>query len=157
MTTTQAPTRLPKPLYAVAGAGEIAYRRLRTLPERVEALREQLTPRVRTLREQLPGRVEALRAEVPAKVTTLGAGAREVYGDLVARGEKVVDAARARRTDGPAGTLAAADEATATDTVATTDATLTTDATATTDTAAATKAVATKAVRKAVKKTAPKA
>lgn len=108
MTTTQATTRLPKPLYAVAGAGELAYRRLRTLPERVEALREQLTPRVRTLRAQLPSRVEALRTEVPARVTTLVAGAREVYGDLVAHGEKVVDAARTRRADGAAESAAIA-------------------------------------------------
>jgi hypothetical protein len=97
MTETPGATRLPKPLYAVAGAGELAYRRLRTLPERVEALREQVTPRMRTLRAELPGRVEALRSEVPARVTTIVAGAREVYGGLVARGEKVVGAARTRR------------------------------------------------------------
>jgi hypothetical protein len=101
--------RLPKPLYAVAGASEIAYRGLRTLPDRVEALRDQLTPRVRTLRAELPGRVEALRTEVPARVNTLVAGAREVYGGLVARGEKVVDAARTRRpVDAATGTALAA-------------------------------------------------
>jgi predicted GNAT superfamily acetyltransferase len=102
MTTTE-PTgniRLPKPIYAVAGAGEIAYRRLRTLPERVEALRERVAPRVRTLRAELPGRVETLRAEIPARVTMLVSEAREVYGGLVARGEQVVDAARARRRTG---------------------------------------------------------
>lgn len=110
-TTESTTTRLPRPLYAVAGAGELAYRQLRTLPGRVEALREQLTPRVRTLRAELPGRVEALRTELPgrveamrtempARVNTLVAGAREVYGDLVARGEQVVGAARTRRLTG---------------------------------------------------------
>ena len=89
--------RLPKPIYAVAGAGEIAYRRLRTLPERVEALRERVAPRVRTLRQELPSRVESLRTELPARVTMLVTEAREVYGGLVARGEQVVEAARARR------------------------------------------------------------
>jgi hypothetical protein len=101
MTTTDetSTSRLPKPLYAVAGAGELAYRRLRTLPERVEALRERITPRVRTLRAELPGRVEALRTEVPARVNTLVTEAREVYGGLVAHGEKVLDAARNRPAD----------------------------------------------------------
>jgi hypothetical protein len=101
MTTTEmtSESRLPKPLYAVAGVGELAYRRLRTLPGQVEALRERITPRVRTLRAELPGRVEALRSEVPARVTTLVAGARDVYGDLVAHGEKVVGSARTRRAD----------------------------------------------------------
>jgi hypothetical protein len=99
MTTThETTTKLPRPLYAVAGVGELAYRRLLTLPGRVEALRERITPRVRTLREELPGRVEALRAEVPARVTTLVAEARGVYGGLVAHGEKIVDSARTRRT-----------------------------------------------------------
>jgi hypothetical protein len=99
MSTTDATgsIRLPKPIYAVAGAGEIAYRRLRTLPEQVEALREQVAPRVRTLRAELPGRVETLRTQLPARVSMLVTEAREVYGGLVARGEQVVDAARARR------------------------------------------------------------
>jgi hypothetical protein len=92
MTTTveSTTTRLRKPLYAVAGAGELAYRRLQRLPEQVEALRELITPRVRSLRDELPGRVEALRAEVPSRVTTFVAGARHVYSDLVAHGEKIV-------------------------------------------------------------------
>jgi hypothetical protein len=99
-TTDETTSRLPKPLYAVAGAGELAYRRLRTLPGQVEALRERITPRVRTLRAELPGRVEALRTEVPARVNTLVTEAREVYGGLVAHGEKVLDAARGRRESG---------------------------------------------------------
>jgi len=109
MTTTDetsATTRLPKPLYAVAGAGELAYRRLRTLPERVEALRERITPRVRTLRSELPGRVEALRTEVPTRVNALVAEARQTYGGLVAHGEQLVDSARTRRHGTTAGTVA---------------------------------------------------
>jgi hypothetical protein len=102
MTTTQeTTTRLPRPLYAVVGAGEFAYQRLQELPARVEALRERITPRVRSLRQELPGRVEALRAEVPARVNTLVAEALEVYGGFVAHGEKLVDSARSRRTGTP--------------------------------------------------------
>ena len=97
--TTHRP-RLPKPIYAVAGAGEIAFRRLRTLPEQVEALRERIAPRVRTLRAELPGRVETLRSEVPARVSMLVTEAREVYGGLVAHGEHVVATARTRRGAG---------------------------------------------------------
>jgi hypothetical protein len=87
MTTMESPThafadpaqdataRLPRPLYAVAGAGDLAYRRLQRLPEKVVVLRERLAPRMRTFLTN----------------------AREVYGGLVARGEQVVDTARAQR------------------------------------------------------------
>ena len=128
-TTEETATRL---FYAVAGAGEAAYRGLRKLPARVEALRERFEPQVRTFREELPGRVEALRAEVPARVTTLVAEARETYGEFVARGEKIVVAARARRAG-------EADEAGTDVTVAAAD-------------AVAVPVKAVKAVRKAVKK-----
>jgi hypothetical protein len=103
MTITEETTtvRLRRPLYAVAGAGELAYRRLQRLPEQVEALRDRITPRVRSLRE-LPGRVEALRAGVPARVNTLVTEARHVYGDLVAHGEKIVTGRAAAAGNGTA-------------------------------------------------------
>ena len=73
--TEETTNRLPRPLYAVAGVGDLARRRLERLPEQVGVLRERLAPRVRTL----------------------VSSAREVYGGLVARGEQVLDEARARR------------------------------------------------------------
>jgi hypothetical protein len=91
-TNTTTKIRLPRPVYAVAGAGEAAYRRLVRLP-RLAELRAELT--------EVPARVEALRtalrtdlpARVEQRVTTLVAEAREVYTGLVARGERVVNGA----------------------------------------------------------------
>jgi hypothetical protein len=95
MTTVQTTPRLPRPLYAVAGVGDLAYRRI--------------SAGVRTLREDLPNRVDALwaqvpalRAQVPARVTTIVAEARDVYTGLVAHGEQVVDTARTHRANGHA-------------------------------------------------------
>ena len=90
-------TRIPTPVYAVAGVGDLAYRQLRELreeiPRRVAGLRTEIA--------ELPGRVAGSAprsrpgwsrsaAEVPATVNSLVAGAFEVYGTLVRRGEKVV-------------------------------------------------------------------
>ncbi len=98
---TTTTTRLPKPLYAVVGVGELAYHRLQKLPARVEELRERIPSRMRTLRQELPGRVEALRTEMDERVTTLFAEAREAYSGLVAHGEQVVTTTRTRRTVKP--------------------------------------------------------
>jgi hypothetical protein len=57
-------TKIPAPLYAAAGAGEIAIERLRKLPEKVAAFQE----RMNTLSEELPGRVNTLQEKVTAKV-----------------------------------------------------------------------------------------
>ena len=73
---TQRTTRIPTPVYAIAGVGEIAYRQLREL-------REEFPNRVAELPNQI-------RAEVPATMNSLVAGAAEVYDRLVARGERVV-------------------------------------------------------------------
>jgi hypothetical protein len=94
-TTVQTTPRLPRPLYAVAGAGELAYRRISA---GVRTLRAELPGRVDALRAQVP----ALRAQVPARVTTIVAEARDVYTGLVAHGEQVVDSARTYRTNGHA-------------------------------------------------------
>ena len=73
---TQRTTRIPTPVYAIAGVGEIAYRQLREL-------REEFPNRVAELPNQI-------RAEVPATMNSLVAGAAQVYDRLVARGERVV-------------------------------------------------------------------
>ena len=119
MSTTT--TRMPGPVYAVAGAGELAFQQLLKLPAvtaeladelrradlparvekfradlpgRVEKLRADLPGRVEKVRADLPARVEQLRAELPAAMTTFVSEAYQVYNDLVARGEAVVEARR---------------------------------------------------------------
>lgn len=73
---TQRTTRIPTPVYAIAGVGEIAYRQLREL-------REEIPNRVAELPNQI-------RAEVPATMNSFVAGATQMYDRLVARGERVV-------------------------------------------------------------------
>ncbi|GAB7041752.1 MULTISPECIES: hypothetical protein [Catenuloplanes] len=63
-TTTPANTRIPTPLYAVAGAGDLAYQQIRKLPEVVEQLRERVPVAVAELRtraEELNGRRDEIR------------------------------------------------------------------------------------------------
>jgi heparin binding hemagglutinin HbhA len=110
-------TRIPDAVFAVAGAGELAYVQLRKLPAvtagiraqlpgRVAELRADLPTRMAELRADLPTRVAELRSEIPARVSNLRAdfpnavnafvvGAYHVYHDLVARGERVVAEGRA--------------------------------------------------------------
>lgn len=87
MTTTKQTTRkYPAPLYAAAGAGDIAYRTLRTLPAKL---------RDRNLDVNLD--VDKLRAAARRNAAAFVAGAQAaqekaaaIYTDLVARGEQVV-------------------------------------------------------------------
>jgi len=120
-------TRIPAPIYAVAGAGELAYQQLRRLPAVVtglgdEATRTELRDKavatttelrekaVDTLRNANSGaanlRYRATKGDLDidqlreatirnAAVVVAGAQAAQeralaVYGDLVARGERVV-------------------------------------------------------------------
>lgn len=119
--TSPTTNRIPAPVYAVAGAGDLAYQQLRKLPaltaelrradlpgrveQRVEQLRTDLPARAAELRAELPGRVAGLRTEIPARVeqlrvdfpaaaTRFVSEAYQVYNDLVARGEAVVEARR---------------------------------------------------------------
>ena len=62
-------TKIPAPLYAAAGAGDIAIERLRKLPEKVAGLQE----RVNALQDELPGRVTKLQDRVTAKVAEIPA------------------------------------------------------------------------------------
>ena len=117
---TQKTDRIPTPVYAAAGAGDLAYQKLRQLPERVAELRgrvgEQLPDRVAGLRgrmselrpavteESLRSDLDRLRAAARRNAATVVSGAHAaqqraavVYTDLVARGEHVVRAAKAQR------------------------------------------------------------
>jgi len=110
MTTAKTePRKIPTPLYAAAGAGELAYEQLRKLPERVAELRgrvAELRPVVNQATERVSER--SLRADLDklrdsarrnAQVVVAGAHvaqhrAAAVYTDLVARGERIVASAR---------------------------------------------------------------
>jgi heparin binding hemagglutinin HbhA len=126
-------TKIPGPLYAAAGAGDIAIERLRKMPARVAELQDRL-------QTELPGRVSVLQDKITARVAELPALVAElrqrmvdsdtdkfresakrnadvmrsnakvaqgraisIYADLVARGEQVV----ARTIPGPNDTLVA--------------------------------------------------
>jgi hypothetical protein len=104
--TTTTTRKIPTPLYAAAGAGDLAYQQLRKLPEQVAQLRarvEELRPAVAdtNLRTDLNRLGGVARRNAASFLATAQAGAQvaqdravAVYTDLVARGEKVVSTAR---------------------------------------------------------------
>ena len=111
--------RIPAPLYAVAGAGDLAYQQLRKLPEAVTELTGKAagtTAELRTkavqstaeLRERANSGTElerlravALRNRDAALAGAQAAGQRAVaiYGTLVAHGERVVGTGVVRAAD----------------------------------------------------------
>jgi hypothetical protein len=117
--------RIPTPVYAAAGAGDLAYQKLRQLPDRVAELRGKVTelrPAVAELRgkvtelrpavseETLRADLDRLRAAARRNANTVVSGAQAaqqraavVYTDLVTRGEEVVRAARDQRAAKEAG------------------------------------------------------
>jgi hypothetical protein len=89
VTTKQTTRKYPAPIYAAAGAGDLAYQALRTIPARVAELRgKTAVPEID---------VERLRVVARRNAAAFRAGAQaaqekavEIYTDLVARGEQVV-------------------------------------------------------------------
>ncbi|GAA3249055.1 hypothetical protein ACFO1B_47245 [Dactylosporangium siamense] len=110
MTTSTTTRKIPTPLYAAAGAGDLAYQQLRKLPAQVAQLRarvEELRPAVTdavtetNLRADLTVAADRLRDVARRNTVSLLAGAQvaqdkavAVYTDLVNRGEKVVAGGR---------------------------------------------------------------
>src|SRR4051812_17929712 len=104
--TDQTKTKLPAPLYAAAGAGDLAYQQLRKLPAVVTELSEKAAASLRTYNEQANVKAtqlrekaqttdyDALRGNAASVATSLAQLAQErtvaAYTALVARGEKVV-------------------------------------------------------------------
>jgi heparin binding hemagglutinin HbhA len=104
--TEQTKTRFPAPLYAAAGAGELAYQQLRKLPAVVTELSERAATSLRTANEQANSKAgqlrerasttdfDALRGNAASVATTFAQIAQDravaVYTALVARGERVV-------------------------------------------------------------------
>jgi hypothetical protein len=102
MTTKTTTRKIPSPLYAAAGAGDLAYQRLRKLPEQVTQLRDrvsELRPAVSEAVSEtnLRADLDRLRQAARRNAATIVAGAQQateraaaVYTELVVRGEKVV-------------------------------------------------------------------
>ena len=104
--TDQTKTKLPAPLYAAAGAGDLAYQQLRKLPAVVTELSEKAAASLRTYNEQANAKAtqlrekaqttdfDALRGNAASVATSLAQLAQErtlaAYTALVARGERVV-------------------------------------------------------------------
>ncbi|WP_051366464.1 hypothetical protein [Hamadaea tsunoensis] len=99
MSTTKSEQKYATAVYAAAGLGDLAVEQLRKLPalagelrERAEKLREQ-APTLRAQATGLTGKVEVdrIRTVVLANAQKAADVAVGVYGDLVARGTKVID------------------------------------------------------------------
>ncbi len=102
MTTKTTTRKIPSPLYAAAGAGDLAYQQLLKLPEQVAHLRDrvaELRPAVSDVVSEtnLRADIDRLRQVARRNAATIVAGAQQaseraaaVYTQLVVRGEKVV-------------------------------------------------------------------
>ncbi|MFD8701559.1 hypothetical protein ACFV1W_02910 [Kitasatospora sp. NPDC059648] len=116
----------PTPLYALAGAGDLAYEKLREVPGRVEALaadrqsaQEKATARLQEAQELLAGapakvteavtalptdlkvlqeRAQDFALQQVARALELAVRAKETYDELAERGKVVVDKARPQHT-----------------------------------------------------------
>lgn len=89
--TTETTTKIPAPIYAAAGAGDIAIERLRKLPERVAVLQE----RANKLQDELPARFTVIQDKVTQKVAELPSLVAELRQRFVdADTDKVREAAR---------------------------------------------------------------
>lgn len=111
--TEQTKTKIPTPLYAAAGAGDLAYQQLRKLPAVLTELSDRAVASLRTanvqatelqkkaaaqageLQKKAAGTdFDALRANAQTAATAFAQIAQEravsTYAALVARGEKVV-------------------------------------------------------------------
>jgi len=104
--TDQTKTRFPAPLYAAAGAGDLAYQQLRKLPAVINELSDRAAASLKTVNETANSRANSLREKATAadldklrgtaasSAAALAQIAQEraiaIYTALVARGERVV-------------------------------------------------------------------
>lgn len=86
MATTD--TKIPGPLYAAAGAGDLAIERLRKLPAKVAVLQERL-------QDELPGRLSGLQDKITQKVAEIPSLVAELRQRVVdADADKLRESAR---------------------------------------------------------------
>lgn len=90
---------LPAPVYAAAGAGELAFKKLRTLPERAVHAAGTLRGRVAVRDRDLAAELARMRESAQRGTAVLAARAAAAqeraatgYRNLVARGERVIAA-----------------------------------------------------------------
>jgi hypothetical protein len=99
-------TRFPAPLYAAAGAGDLAYQQLRKLPTVINEISDRAAASLKTVNETANTRANSLRekatttdfdklrSNATSSAVALAQVAQErafaVYTALVARGERVV-------------------------------------------------------------------
>jgi heparin binding hemagglutinin HbhA len=99
-------TRFPAPLYAAAGAGDLAYQQLRKLPMVINELSDRAAASLRNANETATNRatvlreranatdLDKLRSTAASSAATLAHAAQEraiaIYTALVAQGERVV-------------------------------------------------------------------
>ena len=104
--TEQTNTKIPAPLYAAAGAGDLAYEQLRRLPAVLTQLSDRAAASLRVYNEQAGTKAAelrekanttdfvALRENAASVATTFAQIAQDravaAYTSLVARGERVV-------------------------------------------------------------------
>ncbi|MBO0869337.1 MAG: hypothetical protein J2P15_12300 [Micromonosporaceae bacterium] len=98
MTNTENRNRLPNPLYAAAGASDIAYQQLRKLPAKVAELRERVSAGELDVKLDIERLRGAARRNAHAVLTSAQAAqdrATAIYTDLVARGEQLMRSGQA--------------------------------------------------------------
>jgi hypothetical protein len=98
VTTTENKSKLPAPVYAAAGAGDLAYQQLRKLPAKVAELRERVTANEVDLKVDVDRFRKAARRNAAALASATQAAqdrATALYTQLVTRGEHVVSGTRA--------------------------------------------------------------
>jgi hypothetical protein len=92
----------PKPLYALAGAGDLAVERFRALvaefPTQVKELRKQA--------EDFPARAQSLPVELRKQAEEFSSKASSAYDDFAVRGAKVVAGLRGEKPGKTVGTKA---------------------------------------------------
>ena len=104
--TDQTKTRFPAPLYAAAGAGDLAYQQLRKLPAVINELSDRAAASLRNANETATARAtelrerantadfDKLRGTAASSAVALAHAAQEraiaLYTALVAHGERVV-------------------------------------------------------------------
>jgi hypothetical protein len=104
MATTDT-TRIPNPLYAAAGAGDLAIERLRQLPGKVAVLQERL-------QDELPGRISGLQDKITQKVAEIPSLVAELRQRVVdADAEKLRESARRNAHTALTGAQAAQEKA----------------------------------------------
>lgn len=105
MATTE--TRIPNPLYAAAGAGDIAIERLRQLPAKVAVLQERL-------QDELPGRISVWQDKITQKVAEFPSLVAELRQRVVdADSDKLRESARRNAQTALTGAQAAQEKAAA--------------------------------------------